>query len=126
MAYKITSVGNYDRTTKWLMKMTSGKKPQALEQLGSMGVRALASATPKDSGETASSWYYEVERSNRGWDLIFYNSAHPETRVPVALLIQYGHGTRNGGYVQPIDYINPAMASIYAKAGDMIAKEVQQ
>ena len=126
MQLKITSVGDFDTTNKWLARVASGRKPESLERLGSMGVRALASSTPKDSGITASSWSYEVESKGRGWDLVFYNSGHPETRIPVALLIQYGHGTKNGGYVPPFDYINPALSSIFSQAGSLIAKEVMR
>ena len=124
MELKITSIGDFNTTTKWLTGLVNNRTPASLNRLGAMGVRALASATPKDTGETAAGWNFEVVGTGRGWDLLFYNSAHPETRVPVALLIQYGHGTRTGGYVPPIDYINPAMSSIMKTAGDMIAKEV--
>lgn len=123
MNLNISSIGDFNRTTKWLAKVSSRRKPQSLERLGQMGVRALAEATPRDTGITASSWSYEIVRTRHGWDLEFYNSGHPETRVPVALLIQYGHGTRNGGYVPPHDFINPALKPILSKAGEMIAEE---
>lgn len=124
MNLTITSIGDFNQTTKWLAIITSNKKPQELETLGHAGVNALAAATPKDTGLTASSWGYEVVRTGSGWDLVFYNTAHPETRVPVALLIQYGHGTKNGGYVPPIDYINPAMSSIMKNAATLLSRSV--
>lgn len=124
MELSITSIGDFNTTTKWLTGLINNKRPASLQRLGAMGVRALASATPKDTGATAAGWSFEVVGTSRGWDLVFYNTAHPETRVPVALLIQYGHGTRNGGYVPPIDYINPAMSSIMKQAGELLAKEV--
>lgn len=121
---KVTTIGDWNSTTKWLTGIINNPKPASLERIGAMGVRALASATPKDTGATAAGWSYEVVQSGRGWDVVFFNTAHPETRIPVALLIQYGHGTRTGGYVPPTDYINPAMSGIFKQAGDILAKEV--
>ena len=85
-----------------------------------MGVEALQSATPKDSGLTADSWSYVIE----DWGLSFTNS-NINNGYSVALLIQYGHGTRGGGYVQGIDFINPALRPIFERIADECWKEVQ-
>ena len=124
MKVTITSIGDFSKTESWLAKVSSNQKPTSLIRLGEMGVRALESATPRDTGITASSWSYDVIKTGRGWDLVFYNSGHPESRIPVALLIQYGHGTKNGGYIPPIDFINPALKPILAQAGELLAREV--
>ena len=83
-----------------------------------MGVTALASATPVDSGLTANSWYYKIEKTNDSISLLFCNS-NIQNGVPIAVILQYGHGTRNGGWVQGRDYINPAIQPIF----DQIVKE---
>lgn len=117
---KITTIGDWNRTTEWLAKVSQDRTPKSLDRIGKQGVDALSAGTPKDSGETASSWYYTIE----GKSVVWKNNAHPQTRLPVALLIQYGHGTRTGGYVPPIDYINPALRSIFSNAGNLLAKEM--
>jgi hypothetical protein len=83
-----------------------------------MGVNALSAATPEDSGETANSWYYEIVRDGKYWSIIWGNT-HIEQGRPIAVLLQYGHGTRTGGYVEGRDYINPALQPIF----DQIATE---
>lgn len=83
-----------------------------LSKYGEMGVLALSRATPEDSGETARSWSYEIEKTGSGYSLVWKNS-HVNKGVPIAIILQYGHGTRNGGYVQGRDYINPALRPIF-------------
>lgn len=83
-----------------------------LSKYGEMGVLALSQATPLDSGETARSWSYEIEKTGSGYRLVWKNS-HVNKGVPIAIILQYGHGTRNGGYVQGRDYINPALRPIF-------------
>lgn len=100
-----------------------------LDKYGKMGVEALSAATPKASGITADSWYYVIERSEGEVRLEWHNSnmAGIEGRyqIPVAVLIQYGHATRNGGYVTGIDYINPAMRPIFEQMAHKIHKEME-
>ncbi len=90
-----------------------------------MGVAALSNATPKESAETANSWYYEIQQ-RPGYFAIHWLNSNVEDpgRIPVAILIQYGHGTRHGGYVQGIDYINPAMRPIFDQMAADVWKEV--
>ena len=94
-----------------------------LDKYGREGVAALASATPVDSGLTASSWYYEIENKNGSATITFYNS-NIQSGVPIAIILQYGHGTRNGGWVQGRDYINPAIQPIFDKITDEAWREV--
>lgn len=94
-----------------------------LQRYGEMGVALLSQATPVRTGLTASSWYYEINTSKHGSEIVWKNS-HIEKGVMIAIILQYGHGTRNGGYVQGIDYINPAMQPIFDAIADEAWKEV--
>jgi len=98
---------------------------KALEKYGAIGVQALSQATPRDSGDTANSWYYEIVQ-RPGYYAIHWLNSHVEDpgRIPVAVLLQYGHATRNGGYVQGRDYINPAMRPIFDQIAAEMWKEV--
>lgn len=94
-----------------------------LNRYGQEGVDALTAATPRDTGTTAESWSYEIKRTNNSVT-IYWNNSNAPYGVPVAVLIQYGHATRNGGYVQGIDYINPALKPIFEKMAENIWREV--
>lgn len=94
-----------------------------LNKYGEMGVEALSRATPKDTGLTASSWSYEIKRGKESSSIVWTNS-NVNDGVPVAVILQYGHATRNGGYVEGIDYINPALNSVFKNIADMAWKEV--
>jgi hypothetical protein len=83
-----------------------------LAAYGQLGVYALAAATPKRSGKTAGSWFYRISRSGNTWFISWYNSNIHEG-APIAILIQYGHGTGSGAYVQGRDYINPAIRPVF-------------
>ena len=91
--------------------------------LGRAGVAALSSATPVDSGETAASWYYEITNKNNTITISFHNS-NIQNGVPIAILLQYGHGTGTGGWVQGRDYINPAIQPIFDQIAEYAWKEV--
>lgn len=108
----------------FLNKISRKQQPSVLNDIGSKGVASLSRATPKDTSETANSWSYKIINSSKGYDIAWYNTAHPHTSAPVALLLQYGHGTRNGGYVPGTDYINPALRPIFDNAADRILKEM--
>lgn len=120
----ITTEGDFKEVKKWLTRSSTKVPNASLNTIGSKGVSALVAATPKRRGVTASGWDYKIKRTRQGADVIYFNNANPETRANVAMLIQTGHGTRNGGYVPPIDYINPALNGIFSNAGDLIAKEM--
>ena len=110
--------GDFSRVTKFLEKAKEAVHLGDLDKYGREGVAALSSATPVDSGLTARSWYYEIEQK-KGYAAIRFCNSNIQNGVPIAVIIQYGHGTRNGGYVQGRDYINPAMRPVF----DNIAKE---
>lgn len=99
------------------------KAPSSLDRFGQAGVDALASATPKDSGKTASSWRYEIKSSRNGFTIDFLNS-NINDNVNIAVILQYGHGTGTGGYVSGRDYINPAIQPVFDKLAEEAWKEV--
>ena len=95
-----------------------------LEKYGKLGVKNLSAATPKDSGRTATAWKYEVVASKEGrYEVAWYNTNQPG-RVSVAILIQYGHATKYGGYVPPHDYVNPCMVPILKRVADELIREI--
>lgn len=116
--------GDDGKTSKWLEKLKRIDFLRRLDQYAVLGVQALASATPVDTGETAMSWWYEIEITNDGATITWTNS-HVENGVNIAVILQYGHGTRNGGYVQGIDYINPAMRPVFDSIAEAAWKEVK-
>lgn len=123
---KLSTSGNWDKTEQFLKKSsTLSNIKSTLSKYGDMGVRALSAATPIRTGETAASWTYEISVTGSKIEIAWSNS-HKPYGAPVALLIQYGHGTRNGGYVQGIDYINPAMRPIFEQIESDILKEVSE
>lgn len=109
---------------KYLQKIVDDQIFDILDPYGRMGVDALRSATPKDSGTTAGSWTYKKVKTMSGYALEFYNS-HMNDGVNIAIIIQYGHGTGTGGYVAGQDYINPAVQPVFEKIADALTKEVQ-
>lgn len=115
--------GDFSKLTSYLTKLKNVVKASDLDKFGSAGVAALASATPVDSGLTASSWYYEVEINPEKAEIRFNNS-NIQNGVPIAIILQYGHGTGTGGWVQGRDYINPAIQPIFDKIANEAWKEV--
>lgn len=120
---EFTQKGNFNKTTNFFDRIITGRFLSNLQRYGQEGVEALASATPVDSGETANSWRYEVKLDKKSYTITWFNS-HVEDKIPIAILIQYGHGTRNGGYVQGRDFINPAIQPIFDKIAEEAWKEV--
>lgn len=120
---KITSTGDFTRTHKFLKHLESWKVDAIMRKYAQQGVNALAQATPKDSGKTANSWSYSIETKN-GKSTIYWNNDHINDGVNIALILQYGHGTGTGGYIQGRDYINPAMKSIFDKIAEEAWREV--
>lgn len=115
----LSQKGDFSKTTNFLQRMKRLNIKSKLEKYGAAGVKALSAATPVDTGNTARSWTYEVTSSKTGYAINFKNSNIVDG-VPIAIIIQYGHGTGNGGYVQGRDYINPSVQPIF----DQIAKDV--
>lgn len=116
--------GNYNDTTKWLKRIKDQKYLDILDKYGKMGVDALRAYTPKDTGKTADSWSYEITLEDGKTNLYWTNSRITYQGHPVAILLQYGHGTGTGGYVQGIDYINPALRPIFDNIADEVYKEI--
>lgn len=115
--------GDFSKLTKFLNKAVKGVHINNLDKYGQEGVAALSSATPVDSGKTANSWYYEIETTSNKSIIHFCNS-NIQNGVPIAIILQYGHGTNNGGYVVGRDYINPAMQPVFDELAERAWKEV--
>ena len=115
--------GDFSKLTRYFEKVKEVVRIGDLDKYGREGVAALASATPTDTGETASSWYYQIEHNNGSAKIAFHNS-HINDGVPIATILQYGHGTGTGGWVQGRDYINPAIQPIFDKITEEAWKEV--
>lgn len=115
--------GNLKKTTKFLERTLKGDYLKNLDKFGREGVAALALATPVDTGKTAESWDYCIEKITDGTKIVWTNS-NVNKGVNIAIILQYGHGTGNGGYVQGRDYINPAIRPIFDRIADDAWKEV--
>lgn len=115
--------GNFKNTENFFQKAITADYRRILSSYGEQGVRALASATPRDSGLTASSWGYEIKFNRNSVSLIWTNS-NMTNGIPIAILLQYGHGTRGGGFVQGRDYINPALQPIFDRLSEEAWQEV--
>ena len=115
--------GDFSKVTRYLEKTKNINIDHILNRYGSAGVSALASATPVESGLTASSWYYEIKRS-KDEAVIYFCNSNVNKNVPIAIILQYGHGTGTGGWVQGRDYINPAIQPIFDELADAAWREV--
>ena len=115
--------GDFSKLTSFLERAKEAVKIGDLDKYGREGVAALASATPVDSGKTANSWYYEIQNKD-GLATITFNNSNIQNGVPIAIILQYGHGTGTGGWVQGRDYINPAIQPIFDKIAEDAWKEV--
>lgn len=125
MNISINSKGEWSKTFNFLNKASKSLFHKSLfTKYGEMGVRALQEATPKDTGDTANSWSYEIEENEGSVRIIWKNSSTTKDGIPIVVLLHYGHGTRNGGYVQGRDFINPAMQPIFDKIAAQAWEEV--
>ena len=115
--------GDFSKLTNYLERAKNAVRLGDLDKYGRQGVAALASATPVETGKTASSWYYEIIRSKGSVSISFFNS-NIQNGVPIAVIIQYGHGTGTGGWVQGRDYINPAIQPIFDQIASDAWREV--
>lgn len=111
-------------TSKWLQRVKDQNLRSVLSDAASRGLAALQSATPEKTGKTAWSWDYKIVRTKRGIKIVWYNT-HVVNGVPIAIILQYGHGTRQGGYVRGRDYINPAMRPIFNEIDEMVRKALE-
>lgn len=115
--------GDFSKLTRFLERAKEVVRVGDLDKYGREGVAALASATPVDTGLTASSWRYEIEQKRGSISISFHNT-NIQNGVPIAVILQYGHATRNGGWVQGRDYINPAIQPIFDKIANEAWREV--
>ena len=123
MAIKFKHRGNFNNTERLFKRARKMDFFRNLEKYAQEGVAALSSATPVDSGLTAASWDYEIVKK-KGAISIYWTNSNINAGVPIAVILQYGHGTNNGGYVQGRDYINPAIRPVFDKIADNAWKEV--
>lgn len=115
--------GQFDMS-KWLSQVKNKKLRDTLATAGERGVAALRANTPVGTGKTAASWQYKVKETKRGVKIVWYNT-NINNKVPIAIILQYGHGTRQGGYVQGKDYINPAMKPIFDEIDRMVERGIR-
>lgn len=120
---KFRHKGDFSKTINFLNNSKKAIKLADLDKYGRQGVAALSSATPVESGLTANSWYYTIERSTNGASINFHNS-NIQNGVPIAIILQYGHGTGTGGWVEGRDYINPAIQPIFDEITNKAWREV--
>ena len=119
----VTANGNFNNLDRFLAKMRAGEMYRNLNRYGMEGVEALANNTPLDSGKTAGSWRYEVDISKAKATITWFNT-NINSGVPIAIILQYGHGTGTGGYVSGRDYINPAMRPVFDRIANDVWKAV--
>lgn len=115
--------GSFKNTEKFLNFVNGRNHLNKLNKYGELGVKALSEATPVDTGKTASSWAFEIESNSQRTSIRWFNT-NVNKYVNIALILQHGHGTGTGGWVEGIDYINPAMRPIFEKIADDVWKEV--
>ena len=115
--------GDFSKLDRYLERVKEAARISILDKYGREGVAALSSATPVDSGETANSWFYKIEHTSGSATITFCNS-HIDNGFPVAINLQYGHGTGTGGWVEGRDYINPAIQPVFDRLASEAWEEV--
>lgn len=120
---KFKKKGGFENTEKFFKTIGQGDYLKGLEYYGEAGVSALMEATPKDTGKTAASWSYSINKTKRGVS-ITWNNSNVNDGVNIAMIIQYGHGTSSGYYIEGVDYINPALKPLFELMGKKVWKEV--
>lgn len=124
MKISFESKGDFNGVRSWLKGLVSHDPTAVINQIARDGERSLSSNTPRETGATAAGWKAEIKRNGKQTEIAWVNNAHPELQVNLAKLIELGHGTGTGGYVQPRPYIKRSMDSVFNNAGDKIAREV--
>lgn len=123
---KIKHKGDFSKVNRYLVKAKKGANIKSLDEYGRRGVEALESNTPVDTGLTARSWYYEIIKENDEVVRLSFCNSNIQNGVPIAIILQYGHGTRNGGWVEGRDYINPALRPIFDELAIKAWREVSE
>lgn len=127
MSIWLKSTNKFEKTTTYFAKLKNPINEDILKKYGEKGVSELEKATPKDTGKTSKSWSYKIEKDKKQEKVTLnFRNSNENNGVPIALIIQYGHGTRNGGYVPGIDYINPALKPIFEDLKKEINEEVNR
>ena len=124
MPIQIITTGSFDRTERFLNALLHGNQFAFLDAYAQRGVAALAAATPVETGKAASSWSYEIERSGSDVTIWWTNTDKDEVGTPIVIMLQFGHGTGTGGYVQGRDFINPAIRPVFDEIANEVWKEV--
>lgn len=119
----IKQKGDFSKFTNYLEKLKKASRMNILNKYAQEGINALSSATPVDTGRTASSWEYKIEYGTGSSSIVFYNS-YINKGVPIAIILQYGHGTGTGGWVEGRDYINPAIRPVFDKISNAAWEEI--
>lgn len=122
----VFSSGNFENFRKFVRRVSRDSVFADLSRYGQIGVQALGSATPIDTGNTAGSWSYEVVKDRSGYSIEWRNSSTIRGGTPVVILLQYGHGTGTGGYVSGIDFINPAIRPVFDQIAHDVWKKVTE
>jgi hypothetical protein len=122
---QMSEKGDFKKTFRFLKAMQEKKFLSNLNKYGERGVQLLSENTPRDTGLTASSWYYKIEDDGNTLKLTWYNSNVKKDYFNVALMLQYGHATKNGGWIEGIDYINPALKPLFDEMEKDIWEEVK-
>lgn len=125
MGIRIRTKGSFKKTEIFLERAKKFDPIPVLKRYGEIGVDSLSSMTPVDTGLTASSWYYEIEETKDGY-ILRWNNSNVVDGVNIAILIQYGHGTTSGTYVQGVNYINPALEDIFNEISVQLWREVSK
>jgi hypothetical protein len=121
---EITQKGDWQPTKRWLDRLSKLQLDAVLNKYGQQGVDALSNATPVETGLTSRSWYFETVTRGRSYYSIRWYNSHVENGIPIAVILQYGHGTGTGGYVQGRDYIMPAIRPVFDKITEEALKEL--
>ena len=118
--------GDFKKTNTFLKRLQKRDYISILNKYGEIGINALAGATPKDTGETAASWTYTIEKKNDEVRLVWKNTNTTDTGIPIVIFIQYGHATRGGTYVEGRDFINPVMQPIFDRIAEELWNEIKE
>lgn len=121
---KIKTHGDFSKTADWLNRIKNSDYLRILNEYGKRGVEALSAATPVDSGKTSRSWAYVIDKTGAGYKLSWLNTSENEG-ISIVILTQYGHATRNGGWVEGRDFINPALRPLFDQILEDLKKEVR-
>lgn len=120
---RVKQKGDFSKVSKYFSKIKEPVKNEILDRYGREGVAALSAATPKDTGLTSKSWEYKVNKTKGSVSISFYNT-NIQNGVPIAIILQYGHATNNGKWIEGIDYINPALKPLFERMANDIWEEV--